>query len=451
MMLESRITRSARRVYARLPEPARSVARRAYGWIREPGDLGYLLRAICQGHALNTKHIERTVDDLERLLATIASSERIGIHRDIGTAIYLRSADLYKGHRLPHYLKRYTFPAFLSASLNTHCNAACFFCREQDYKGSLIDFSDLKQLEGGIRHARVLEFTGWGEPFSYPQLGEVVEWCSWVNPSCEFSFATNASLLSREWGERLHDRLQYMTLSVNAATEKAYAAQMRYKNDRYTLSAILGNIAKFRAALSDEDRARLAFHMVANSENFREIPQFVRLAASSGVSTVTIGHFMCANEAHLDKTLWHVKDEYNESMVVGTAIGRQLGVAVHGQRYFTDEAMIKGQDSCVAPFERMYVEIPGSMTPCCFMGAARMGNVYDDGFEKVWFSDHMMALRRSRSLPACQVCNIFTPFDDEITHVSSWLSLKGVKHETPTAKSLNSSRKPPRRHDSRRD
>jgi MoaA/NifB/PqqE/SkfB family radical SAM enzyme len=446
MTLDTHVTRNARRIYTLLPEPARAVARRAYGWIRKPGDLGYLLRAIGQGQALNTRHIEKTAESLERLLPTIASSDRIAIHRDIGTAIFSRSADLYRGHRLPRHLKRYTFPAFISASLNTHCNAACFFCREQDYKGQLIDFDDLKRLEAGIRHARVLEFTGWGEPFSYPRLADVVEWCNELNPSCEFSFATNASLLSREWGERLRDRLQYMTLSVNASTEGTYAAQMRYKNDRYTLSAILDNIREFRSALSDRDRSRLAFHMVANSENFREVPEFVRLAASSGISIVTIGHFMCANEAHLDKTLWHFKDEYNKSLEAGVEIGLRLGVAVHGRRFFTDEAMIKGQDSCVAPFERMYVEIPGSMTPCCFMGAARMGNVYDDGLEKVWFSDHMMALRRSRSLPACQVCTIFTPFDQEITHISSWLSLKGVRHETPTAQSLKTSRKQPRRH-----
>ena len=440
-MLTERITRGARHAYARMPEPVRSVARRAYGLIREPGDAGYLLRAIGQGHALNTKHIERSVENLERMLAILPSSDRMIIHRDIGTAIFTRSPDLYSGRRLPHYLRRYTFPAFISVSLNTHCNAACFFCREQNYKGKLIDFDDLKQLETGIRHARVVDFTGWGEPFFYPRLGEVIERCTKLNPSCEFSFATNASLVSRHWGEALHNRIQYATLSVNAATEKTYATEMRYKNDRYTLAVILANISEFRAALSDRDRSRLAFHMVTNSENFREIPEFVRLAASAGIPIVTIGHYICANKARFNKTLWHVKHEYNESFDAGVEIGQQLGVAVRGRRFFANEAKIEGRDSCVAPFERMYVEIPGSMTPCCFMGEARMGNVYDEGLEKVWFSEHMMALRKSRSLPACQVCTIFTPFDDEITHVSSWLSLKNVKHETPTAKSLNTSRK----------
>jgi hypothetical protein len=57
----------------------------------------------------------------------------------------------------------------------------------------------------------------------------------------------------------------------------------------------------------------------------------------------------------------------------------------------------------------------------------------------------MNALRQSRSLPACQVCTIFTPFDDQVTHISSWLSLKEVEHETPTDASLRTSRKTPKR------
>jgi MoaA/NifB/PqqE/SkfB family radical SAM enzyme len=55
------------------------------------------------------------------------------------------------------------------------------------------------------------------------------------------------------------------------------------------------------------------------------------------------------------------------------------------------------------------------------MGAERMGNVYQDGFEAVWFSDLMNRLRQNRFLPPCKVCTIFTPFDSEVAHISAFL------------------------------
>jgi MoaA/NifB/PqqE/SkfB family radical SAM enzyme len=237
-----------------------------------------------------------------------------------------------------------------------------------------------------VRNARGLEFTGWGEPFSYPRLADVIERWIALNATPQlFTFATNGSLLSREWGERLRGRIQYVTISVNAATESGYAEQMRYKNSRFTLDLITGNIHAFAGGLAGEDRKRLALHMVANALNFHEIPDFVRLAASLSVPIVTVGHFMCAKKAHLDKTLWHLKHAYNEALAEGETVGQSLGVSVRGRRFFTNESAIKGHESCLAPLECMYVEIPGSMTPCCYMGAARMGNSMTRGWSKCGF------------------------------------------------------------------
>lgn len=411
------------------------------GW----GALSELRNCINNHSSLHADDVRRAALTVEEWLADDqAAVDRVEVHRDIGIALYNRSPQLYSGQDLPEFLRRYTYPAFLSVTLNTHCNAACFFCREADYKGELVNFDDLSRLDAGVRNARVVEFTGWGEPFSYPRLEQVIDrWIS-LNSNAQFSFTTNGSLLSSEWGQRLRGRISHVAISVNAATEASYAEQMRYKNSKFTLELIAENISRFASVLTERDRSRLSIHMVANALNFGEIPEFVRLAARLGVPTVTIGNFMCASEAHLDKTLWHVKQDYNAALADGTALGKTLEIAVHGRRFFSNEKEVKARDTCLAPFERMYVEIPGSMTPCCYMGAARMGNVYDEGLEQVWLSGHMNALRKSRSLPACQVCTLFRPFDDQGSHVSSFLSLKDIEHETPTDVTLRTSRKKPK-------
>ena len=74
-------------------------------------------------------------------------------------------------------------------------------------------------------------------------------------------------------------RKHRLIVSVNAASPETYAEQMRYKNNKFTFKRTVANIREFQAELTDEDRNRIILHMVANTDNFGEIRDLVRLAA----------------------------------------------------------------------------------------------------------------------------------------------------------------------------
>lgn len=326
---------------------------------------------------------------------------------------------------MPHYLVRYTYPPFISMALSSHCNAACFFCRESDYKGTSINFDDIFKMESAIRNARTIDLTGWGEPFFYPKFEEVVNYISATNNAKQLiQITTNGSFLSEKWGRMLAGKINRLVISLNAATPTTYADQMRYKNKKFELNDTLRNIRAFQAELTKEDRKRFILHMVANTGNFHEATSLVQLAGELQISNVNVLHYICADETHLNKTLLNVKHEYNAEVAKARELGQRLGIAVNARQFFTEETAIKGAEACVAPFEQFFVEMPGTAVPCCFMGTERMGNIYEDGFENVWFSDVMTKLRKSRFLPPCQVCTVFTPFDDEIAHKSAFLTTR---------------------------
>lgn len=119
-----------------------------------------LIRVISSGKDLDSNRVRHLAESVERTLLN-PSVDKVGIHRKIGEAIFARSAELYSGHGLPKHLVRYTYPPVISITLNTKCNAACFFCREADYKGSSIDFNNVVKLESAIRNARTIDLTGW--------------------------------------------------------------------------------------------------------------------------------------------------------------------------------------------------------------------------------------------------------------------------------------------------
>ncbi|SEE51854.1 radical SAM protein [Bradyrhizobium lablabi] len=396
------------------------------GWWSETPAL--LIEQISSGNDLNSGDVRTLAVVAEHALQQ-TGRDPVAMHRDIGRAIFDRDPALYLAP--PPHLKRFTYPAYLSVHLNEHCNAACFFCRDNDFKGRLLDFEQLHKLDSGFRMARVIELTGWGEPFFYPKLDQVVDKVLALNSSPHLlSFTTNGSMLSTAWGKKLSGKIHRLCISINAASAPTYETQMRYKNARFTFGYVVDHIREFMAEITPADVARIAFHMVANTDNFREIPDLVRLAAEMKIPTVTIGNYVCADERYIDKSLIGVKQEYNDVISRSSEIALENGVELSARKFFTNETTVNAQDSCLAPFERLYAEVPGDVAPCCFMGWHRMGNVYEAGVEGVWFSQQMQALRKSRHLPACTTCTLYNPFDDDISHLSSYLIELGAKKLT---------------------
>lgn len=394
-----------------------------------------LIAAIAGGQDLNAAAILSLAEEVENRLRTDLTLDRVSIHREIGRAIFGQSERLYNGEGLPAALKRFTYPPFLSVALSSHCNAACFFCRTPEFKGTSILFEQIKKLESAIRNARVVDLTGWGEPFFYPRFEEVVEYILAVNRDTPqlIQVTSNGSFLSERWGKLLSGRLNRLVISMNAAESETYDRQMLYKNKRFTLDATIERIREFCSVLTDIDKQRIVLHIVANTENYTEITQLVRIAHELGVPSVNVGNFICADAAHIDKTLWHVKQEYNDELARAQALGVELGVSVHGRKFFVEEFEVKGAATCLAPFEQFFVEMLGTTSPCCFMGHERTGNVYDHGFEAVWFSDIMNNLRADRFLPPCKVCTIFTPFDSKVSHISAHLTTDAAGNLTDHA------------------
>lgn len=386
-----------------------------------------LVAAVSSEGDIAAPRIHALVDELEQYIADDPAAAKVA-HAEVGRGIFTRSVDLYRGQGLPSHLERYTYPAVLSIALSSHCNAACFFCRESDYKGQAVEFENIHKLETAIRHARSIDLTGWGEPFFYPRFEEVVEYVCRVNPGKQLiTLTSNGSFLSARWGKLLSGRIASLVLSMNAGTSEVYAEQMRYKNQRFTLENTIKNIREFQQQITLEDRSRIIFHMVANTDNYKDMSALVRLAGELGVPAVNIGNFICAQEEHLDKTLVHVKEDYNAELDRALIEAGNSNVRVNGRRFFSNETVVRGAETCIAPFEQCFVEMPGTVSPCCFLGRDRLGNVYEDGFDAVWFSDLFMHLRKARYLPACKVCTIFMPFDEPTAHMSAFLTTKHIQ------------------------
>lgn len=318
-------------------------------------------------------------------------------------------------------MKYKLYPKTVAIFLTTRCNLRCFICRPEGFKGSDVDFDNLRKLEQAIKYAETIDLTGWGEPFLYPQMSDVLSYIYSINPRNNLiQITSNGSLLSRRIAKLLVGHLKLLTISLNAATPETYATYMKYN-----FAVTLANIREFLSELPPEDRGKIRLHFVAQTETFREIPLFVELARELGVSTVTIGNYIVARKDHLKYALINVKDEYNRIMDESVALGATYGIEVLGRTFFHERQTSFNPDrNCLDPFNAIFILPDGTVGPCCFALEEVMGNAYENDFESVWFGEKYRALRKRRNLPPCKKCVPFIQFDNPYAHINSVIKTK---------------------------
>ncbi len=306
------------------------------------------------------------------------------------------------------------YPKVLSLCLTTRCNLRCFICRREGHHARDMDFANLRLLRNAVRNASVIDLTGWGECLLYPRFEEVVDSVCALNPRGDLvQITTNGTRLSAGLARRLSGRLHRLVVSLNAASAETYNRDMRHGDFHETLS----RVEEFLGALDAPGRAKVIFHFVAHAGNFREIPDFVRLARDMGVPTVNVGQYLVDIAEHARYTLLSVREEYNQVVGAAEAAGRELGIAVYARRFGVERPQPPSE--CRDPYDACFIEADGMVGPCCFCGAYRIGNAFEAGFEAVWFGERYRALRRRRDLAACRTCNRFIPFDDPGAHFTA--------------------------------
>jgi MoaA/NifB/PqqE/SkfB family radical SAM enzyme len=175
-----------------------------------------------------------------------------------------------------------------------------------------------------IRYAKTIDLTGWGEPFTYPRLKEVLEYVFSLNSGEVIGLTTNGTRLTEEHARLLSGHLSYFIISLNAATKATYERDMKHGDFEATLSSI----RSFVSALDVSDRPKLNLHMVAHTENYREIPDFVVLAHDLAMPAVSVGQYLVGISDHSRYSLLNIREDYNRAVEEARLLGGRLGVQV---------------------------------------------------------------------------------------------------------------------------
>ena len=340
------------------------------------------------------------------------------------------------------------YPRKLTVALTDRCNLKCFICTREEFEGDIgskgtnLVLENLHKLEPALREAEVIQLTGFGETFLHPQLGEALDYIYSINPREDLIyFISNGTLLSREWGEKLDKRLDYLAISLNAARPETYKKDMHPYLYRYTRDSApeaykgkqfsednkrerpcqfeqtVERIGDFMSALSQHSARRVSLHYVVHRDNIDEMVEFVRLSHSLGISLIHFTHYMVNRVENIEYSVFFEKKRYNTAINDAVVLGDELGVTVVGRRFFAEKTQtFNAERDCNWPNDEAMVFTRGETSPCCYVGDVNLGNAFDNNFDDVWNGKPYQKLRRERWMNACQNCSMFLTFDDWKTH-----------------------------------
>jgi MoaA/NifB/PqqE/SkfB family radical SAM enzyme len=321
-------------------------------------------------------------------------------------------------------------PVCLYLETTNRCNLLCTTCpRTYEELEPPADMSwDLfTSIVDQIEHLDRAVLHGVGEPMLVKQLPRMVRYLK--DRGTYVLFNTNGTVLNEKNGRALIAAgLDELRVSFDAANAESYR-RIRGKN---YFNRILTNVRAFRALQEREGHAlpRVSAWLTGLRETVDQLPDFVRLAAESGIKEVHLQRLVFFQEnaiglARPDQALYErVSNEEAAHIDRATALAKSLGIAFSASGGAAEPGMsLKRRDHgspwslCRRPWTVMYFTANGRALPCCIAPFSQrgyehytLGDATQQSLREIWTGPAYRAFRRAlksdKPLPACANCGL---------------------------------------------
>lgn len=330
-----------------------------------------------------------------------------------------------------HLMRNYrepSAPLTVSLDITSRCNSKCVYCEVWKKKDFSKDLSkeDVDRIvdEAEAAGLRNLIISG-GEATLYGDMFPLLE--DLRRRGFHTTLLTNALLFREKADEEkvriLNDCVDSIQFSLDSADEAKYTE----------LRGVPG-VAKVGRALDRLTKPTRGLSCVVSSENFHELDPIIRFGAEHETDYISFQPLNVAT-VFFDIPVNEGKEHYlvseesygpmREAIQRGIALGKELGVKTNLSQLalwiepFFSYSQVKGRDyfwnhveglknfKCVYPFQSVYINAEGELTPCRLLPG--VGNVKGKSFLEEWRSNTKMnrirhALKKGTYYEQCKTC-----------------------------------------------
>ena len=313
-------------------------------------------------------------------------------------------------------------------TLGTHnaCNAKCIFCLEGSYtRFSLELYRNFFEGKMGhfIRNAESLTFTGFGEILWVPEIERFLDYINETLPKTKKIFTTNGTPLTPQIQDRLLQSDYTIQISLHATSaalhRKLTELEGQFEPILDNIRTLVARRAAKREAFGLEDGKTVPFvrlFSVLNAHNIDDLPAFVQMAYDLGVQSVRCFYMTMFAPEHIEMSCYFDQQRADRAIRQARTLADELQqrdptcisrlFEVELPPLFGEPAAVAAS-RCSDPWQYLYVELMGSVQPCCNWGK-HIGNLHQDSVDGLWNGELYRDLRKGMAsgdpLPWCRNC-----------------------------------------------
>ncbi|MEM2174865.1 MAG: SPASM domain-containing protein, partial [Candidatus Micrarchaeia archaeon] len=179
-----------------------------------------------------------------------------------------------------------------------------------------------------------------------------------------------------------------LLISLNASNNKLY--RLLVGRDYFDLIIEqLKYLVKLQHSFANN--LHLALKFLITSLNIEDLPNFVKLASNIGINYIYCHYITIYKPEHLKLSCFFEKDKTNKIFDQTEKLASQLGINIVLPPRFNTKYTNK-KIMCSDPWKFFYVEVQGSVVPCCFAGG-HAGYITKEDFFSIWNGDVYKKLR----------------------------------------------------------
>jgi MoaA/NifB/PqqE/SkfB family radical SAM enzyme len=325
-------------------------------------------------------------------------------------------------------------PVCLYLETTNRCNLLCTTCPrtyEELEPPADMSWALFTAIVDQVPHLARAVLHGVGEPMLVKNLPRMVRYLK--DRGSYVLFNTNGTVLNEKNGRALIAAgLDELRVSFDAANAESYKA-IRGKN---FFNRILKNVRAFRELQEREghDKPRVSAWLTGLRQTVEELPDFVRLAAETGIKEVHLQRLVFFTDnaiglARPDQALYErLSAEEATHIDRATALAKSFGIVFSASGGASEPGLsLKRQDKredngspwslCRRPWTVMYFTANGRALPCCIAPFSQrgyenytLGDASQQTLREIWtgpaYQDFRRALKSDKPPAACASCGL---------------------------------------------
>ncbi|OHB92525.1 MAG: hypothetical protein A2Z57_07335 [Planctomycetes bacterium RIFCSPHIGHO2_12_39_6] len=298
-------------------------------------------------------------------------------------------------------------PERIQIEITNRCNYTCGMCPRESFNLPEQDmpFDFFKQIIDRLEPSFNITLTGWGEPLLHPALIDMIGYTK--GKGHNVGVTTNGLLLATFIEKLIEVQLEKLTISLDNV-EDSYEVAEGHPSNKVVINNI-ESLIKYRG-----NRKAPMVTIQITIHNKQQCISTVRFAGEVGADRVYLVRLNLPMGRHRLKrpSLEEELEIYKEAEIIGKKYGLQVDNnytafdnSVLRLIYKTlRPAMYRFDKLCPKPYDYLYINIDGKVTPCCDLPRHEVGNILKQGIEEIWHCENMQYFREHQN-DVCGTCD----------------------------------------------